>query len=340
MDAAPDIARTTPAADGLRMPPEVAVHERTLMAWPCRRELWGDQLAAAEREYAGVANAIAAFEPLTMVCGSPEDASRARAALTGAVEVVELPIDDSWMRDMGPIFVVGEDGRRAGVHFGFNAWGEKFAPWDRDAALGARLVEHLGDPCYRAPFVLEGGSIAVDDRGTLITTEQCLLNPNRNPDMDRGAIEDGLREHLGVRTIVWFGDGLVEDRDTDGHVDVIADFAEDGRLLLQSVPEENPNHDACARNHEVARAAGLDVVDFPLLAVRRGRGRARGHGLPEPLRLQRRRDRAAGGRPAGRRGARAHRRLLPESRGGGRPGRGDRLRRRRPALHHPAGAGA
>jgi agmatine deiminase len=266
VDAAPHVISTTPAADGLRMPPEIAPHERTLMAWPCRRELWGDQLAAAEQEFAGVANAIAAFEPVTMVCGSPEDAARARAALAGAVEVLELPIDDSWMRDMGPIFVVGDDGRRAGVHFGFNAWGEKFSPWDRDAAVGALIVEHLGDPCYRAPFVLEGGSIAVDDRGTLLTTEQCLLHPNRNPDLDRAAIEEGLRAHLGVRTIVWFGDGLLEDRDTDGHVDVIADFAEDGALLLQSVPEDNPNHEACVRNHEIARAAGLDVVDFPLLA--------------------------------------------------------------------------
>ncbi len=167
---------------------------------------------------------------------------------------------------MGPIFVVGEDGRRAGVHFGFNAWGEKFAPWDRDAAVGSLLVEHLGDPCYRAPFVLEGGSIAVDDHGNADHHRAVPAQPQPQPRHGRAAIEEGLRQQLGVRTIVWFGDGLIEDRDTDGHVDVIADFAEDGALLLQSVPEDNPNHEACARNHEIARAAGLDVVDFPLLA--------------------------------------------------------------------------
>lgn len=265
MDAAPDIAATTPAADGLRMPPETAEHERTLMAWPCRTDLWGDQLAAAEGEYAAVANAIAAFEPLTMVCGSPEAAARARTALSSSAEILELPTDDSWLRDNGPIFVVGEDARRAGVHFGFNAWGGKFPPWDRDAALGALLVEHLGDHCYRAPFVFEGGSVAVDDRGTLVTTERCLLNPNRNPGLTRDELEQALRDHLGARTVVWFADSLIEDRDTDGHVDLIADFTENGALLLQSAPEDNINHDGCLRNHEIARAAGLEVVAFPLL---------------------------------------------------------------------------
>jgi agmatine deiminase len=110
------------------MPAEWAPHERTLMAWPTRPDLWRDQLEAAREEYAATANAIAAFEPLTMVCASAQEAAQARAALTTAAEVVELPIDDSWLRDSGPIFVVDDDGRRAGVHFGFNSWGGKFAP--------------------------------------------------------------------------------------------------------------------------------------------------------------------------------------------------------------------
>ena len=100
------------------------------MGWPCRRELWGDQLEQAKADYAATANAVAAFEPLTMVCADAQDAAEARAALTGDVEVVELPIDDSWLRDSGPIFVLDGEGRRAGVHFGFNSWGEKFTPYD------------------------------------------------------------------------------------------------------------------------------------------------------------------------------------------------------------------
>ncbi|MGZ6672846.1 MAG: agmatine deiminase family protein, partial [Solirubrobacteraceae bacterium] len=111
------------------MPAEWAPHERTIMGWPCRRELWGDQLGHAKADYAATANAVAAFEPVTMVCATAQDAAEARAALAGDVEVVELAIDDSWLRDSGPIFVLDEEGRRAGVHFGFNSWGEKFTPY-------------------------------------------------------------------------------------------------------------------------------------------------------------------------------------------------------------------
>ncbi len=248
------------------MPAEWAPHERTLMAWPCRRELWGDALAEAKEQYAATANAIAAFEPLTMVVQSAADAAEAGAALTGAVEILELPIDDSWLRDSGPIFVTGPDGQRAGVHFGFNAWGEKFTPYDRDAAVGGLLVEHAGDRRYEAPFVLEGGSICVDGEGTLITTEQCLLNPNRNPGLSREEIEQGLRDHLGVHTVVWLGQGLIEDRDTDGHVDLIAAFTRPGEVLLQWTPPYAPNAERMADNRARLQAAGLAVVDFPPLA--------------------------------------------------------------------------
>ncbi len=256
----------TPAAAGFAMPAEWERHERTLMAWPCRTTMWQGQLAAAKVQYAGVANAIAAFEPVTMVCVSPADAAEARAALTGGVEIVELPIDDSWLRDSGPIFVLDERGRRAGVHFGFNAWGEKFTPWDKDAAVGALLVDHVGSPRFDAPLVLEGGSLTVDGTGTLVTTEQCLLHPSRNPSLDREAIAQHLRDWLGVRDVVWLGLGLVEDQDTDGHVDLIAAFTAPGTLLLQSCPPGDPNHEAMLENAERARAAGLQLVDFPLLA--------------------------------------------------------------------------
>jgi agmatine deiminase len=260
---------TTPAADGLTMPPEWAPHERTLMGWPCRRELWGAQLQNAKAEQAGVANAVAAFEPVTMIAGSPAEAAEARAALTPDVDVVQLPIDDSWLRDSGPIYVVDDverPARRAGVHFGFNAWGGKFAGWDRDAAVGGLVLEHAGEVVYRAPLVLEGGSVIVDGTGTLVTTEQCLLHPNRNPALGREQIEQHLRDYLGVRDVVWLDRGLVEDRDTDGHVDLIAVFLSPGRLLLQSAPPGNPNHELMASNRERALAAGLEVVDFPVLA--------------------------------------------------------------------------
>jgi agmatine deiminase len=260
---------TTPAAAGLTMPPEWAPHERTLMAWPCRRELWGGQLAAAKAENAGVANAIAAFEPVTMVARDAADAAEARAALDGDVEILQHPVDDSWLRDNGPIFVVDDvekPSRRVGVHFGFNAWGEKFDGYDNDQAIARVLAEHVGSEVVRAPLILEGGSIAVDGAGVLLTTEQCLLHPNRNPSLSKDTIQQHLEDYLGVTNVVWLGQGLLEDKDTDGHVDLIAAFTKPGTVLLQRAAAENPNHDNMARNREITVAAGLEVIDFDPLA--------------------------------------------------------------------------
>jgi agmatine deiminase len=264
MDAA--APTDTPVDHGFRMPPETAPHERMLMAWPCRRELWGGELASARREYAGVANALAAFEPVTMVVPDEAATAEARSLLSAGVDLIELPIDDSWLRDSGPIFTLDTDGRRAGVHFRFNAWGEKFVGWDRDEATGGVLAERYGDVAFDAPIVLEGGSILVDERARLVTTEQCLLAPNRNPELDRSGIEEALRSYLGVTDVVWLGRGLVADRDTDGHVDCIATFNDAGQLLLQSRPPGDPDHETMAENHERAVAAGLDVVTFPPLS--------------------------------------------------------------------------
>ena len=202
-----------------------------------------------------------------MVCADAQDAGEARAALTGDVEIVELAIDDSWLRDSGPIFVLDGDGERAGVHFGFNSWGEKFTPYDADAAVGGLLIDRLGDRRYEAPFVLEGGSVAVDGEGTLLTTEQCLLHPNRNPALTREEIEQGLCDYLGVERVVWLGQGLAEDRDTDGHVDLIAAFTRPGEVL----PAER------AAGHPEQRAHGRQ----PLAPDRRG---PRGRRVPDPAR--------------------------------------------------------
>jgi agmatine deiminase len=249
----------------MRTPAEWEPHERTIMGWPCRVDLWGETLAQARADYASVANAVAAFEPVTMIANAGEQAAQARAACAAGVEVVELGLDDSWLRDCGPIYTLDDDGARVAVHFGFNAWGEKYPPWDQDAVVGAAIAEHLGDRVREADLVLEGGSILTDGAGTLLTTEQCLLNPNRNPELGQAQIEAVLRENLGVETFVWLGQGLVEDRDTDGHVDLIAAFTGVGRVLLQTVGLANPNHDHCQENLERLRAAGIEVSEMPIL---------------------------------------------------------------------------
>ncbi len=205
---------------------------------------------------------------------------------------MELPIDDSWLRDSGPIYVVDDKGGRLAVHFGFNAWGEKFPPWDKDAEIGRLIARELGDEVRQAPMVLEGGSVISDGAGTIVTTEQCLLAPNRNPSLSRGAIEELLAEYLGAERLVWLGQGLVEDRDTDGHIDMIAAFAPGGRALAQTVTDENPNYARCEENLERFADAGIETIEIPFLPYARGRRRACRGRLPELLRLQRSRDRA------------------------------------------------
>jgi agmatine deiminase len=226
----------------------------------------------ARADYAHVANAIADFEDVTMIAGSPEDARAARAACTGRVEIVELPIDDSWLRDSGPIYTVDDSRGRVAVHFGFNAWGEKFAPWDRDAEIGGLIAAELGHEVRRAPLILEGGSVISDGAGTVITTEQCLLSPSRNPTLSRTAIEELLAEWLGAERLVWLGLGLVEDRDTDGHVDLIAAFTPDRRALVQTVPSGNPNHERCLDNVQRLNEAGIETIEIPHLSYRQVAG--------------------------------------------------------------------
>ncbi len=252
------------------MPPEWGPHQATLMEWPTRTRagFWGDLFDRAKRDYAEVARAVAAFEPVIMVVDPPQ-AGEARDHCGEGVEILPIPIDDSWMRDNGPIFVTDAAGRVALVDFRFNAWGEKFHPYDKDAAVPERLAAHLGIRRYEAPLVLEGGSFFVDGEGTLITTEQCLLNPNRNPTMTREEIEDGLREYLGVDTIVWLGRGGAGDRDTDGHIDGIAQYVRPGTVVLLAPRDpSDPDHESGRDNLERLRAARdaagreLEVIGF------------------------------------------------------------------------------
>jgi agmatine deiminase len=262
----------------MAMPAEWAPHELTLMAWPTRLELWGDALGQAKREYAAVARVISGFEPVLMVA-APGAGAEVRRACGEAVEVLELAIDDSWMRDSGPLIVTARDGRRAGVDFRFNGWGEKFVPFDRDDAMNQALLAHLQIDRVEAELVLEGGSIAVDGEGTLIATEQCLLHPSRNPDLTRAEIERRLGDYLGVDKVIWLGSGLVEDYDTDGHVDNVALFVGPGVVLAQTVEDvRDPNHEPLAENVERLRAATdargrpLEVIELPLLPRTQVRG--------------------------------------------------------------------
>lgn len=260
--------RRMPADDGLFMPAEWEPHERCWMQWPSRAEVWGERLPQAYAAYAGVARAIAAFEPVSMVC-RPEDEAQARLACGRDVEIVALPIDDSWCRDSGPIFLVDGKGHVAGAQWRFNAWGNAYHGYENDAAVAGLILGRLGMRNYSNNMVLEGGSISVDGYGTLITTEECLLNDNRNPEMTRQQIEEALALTLGVARIIWLDRGL-EDDETSGHVDMIASFVAEGRVLLHMPQDKSdPNYARMQDNRQRlleardARGRSLEVVEIP-----------------------------------------------------------------------------
>jgi agmatine deiminase len=249
---------TTPVARGFSMPAEWEPHAGCLMQWPSRADLWGDRLDAAVVEYAGVARAIAEFEPVVMVCNPGHAAAVAERCGRG-VTALELPINDSWARDSGPIFVRRPDGEIAMVGFRFNAWGNRWHPHDDDAALSNRLASVFGLEFFAAPLVLEGGSFFVDGEGTLVTTEQCLLNPNRNPELERAQIEALLCDYLGVSSVIWLPFGHSRDTGptgTDGHVDGVLQYVAPGRVLLETVADPaSAEHERGLANLEVLRHA-------------------------------------------------------------------------------------
>jgi agmatine deiminase len=263
---------STPAGDGFRMPGEFEPHAGCWMLWPERPDNWRLGGAPAQRAFAAVAAAINDSEPVT-VGVSPGQLERARAALAPSIRVVELESDDAWMRDVGPTFVRSRSGERRGVDWRFNAWGGNdgglYSSWERDDAVAARVLELEAAPRYRAPIVLEGGSIHVDGQGTVLTTEECLLNRNRNPSLDREQIERALCEYLGAEKVLWLGRGLPHD-ETDGHVDNLACFAAPGVVMLSHTddsadPRHESSEDALRRLQDARDARGrkLEIVLLP-----------------------------------------------------------------------------
>jgi len=224
----------SPKSLGYRMPAEFALHERTWMMWPCRAEVWPD-MAATKRDYAKVARAISEFEPVCMAV-RPEDRAEAWKLLGSGIELFEVPLDDSWARDAGPNFVVDSQGNRAASLFTFSAWGGKYSPFDKDAAFGAAVATREGARIFASALLAEGGAISVDGEGTILTTESCLLNPNRNPGLTREEVTRELMEMLGGDKVIWLP-GNADETETDGHVDGIAVFAGPGLVLIESADD-------------------------------------------------------------------------------------------------------
>ena len=245
------------------MPAEFEKHSGCWMLWPERTDNWRQGAKPAQEAFAAVAAAIARGEPVT-VGVSAAQFQNARARLPGAVRVVEMSSNDAWIRDCGPTFVIDSKGRRRGIDWTFNGWGGLhsglYFPWDRDDEVAQKVLELEGADRYRTRFVLEGGAIHVDGRGTCLTTEECLLNPNRNPDLSRAEVEDHLRRYLGVTTVIWLDRGVYLD-ETGGHIDELACFTSPGNVLLtwtddRQDPQYEISRDAFARLRHARDAGG------------------------------------------------------------------------------------
>lgn len=218
-----------------KMPAEWAQHIRTFISWPVQDSMcYPEQYNEVCEGYAGVISAIAEFEPVTVIV-NPDDLDKVKGRFANASDRIEcLPIEhnDAWLRDNGPTFVVSDKGDLAGVKWGFNAWGGKYSPWDLDDAVAPQILSTHQVKQFTAPLVLEGGSIHTDGEGTLLTTEECLLNQNRNPQMSREEIAAAVKNFVNVDEIIWLKRGLHGD-ETDGHVDNVACFAAPGKVILQ-----------------------------------------------------------------------------------------------------------
>jgi agmatine deiminase len=267
-----------PADLGYTMPAEWAPHAGCWMAWPTRVGLWREHLEGARDDYARVAQAIAQFEPMTMIA-DPAQAADAAKRCGPSVKIVSMPIDDSWLRDSAPTFLVDSSGKRAAAAFTFNAWGNKYQPHDKDAALGERIADLAGLAAYRSKLVVEGGGFLSDGEGTLITAETCVLNANRNPGVTKADAEAELRAMLGNKKVIWLP-GDVTDTETDGHVDGYVAYVKPATLLLEVVADPaDPRFPIMAENRRVLEretdARGrrfnlLPIAEAPRSAVPRG----------------------------------------------------------------------
>lgn len=255
-----------------KMPAEWETHERTFLSWPVRESMcFPNDYERVCLGYAGFIEAIADFEPVTVLV-NPNEQNFVNTFVNQSrfqFEQFVLPHNDSWLRDNGPTFVQDTQGNLAGINWHFNAWGEKYQPWDLDDKVAHVLLDDLQVRRFDAPLVMEGGSFHVDGEGTLLTTEQCLLNANRNPAMNRDQIEQSLQEYLNISKVIWLKNGLSGD-ETDGHVDNIACFAAPGKVLIQCCDDpEDDNYlitkENIARLEKAVDAQGrrLEIIRIP-----------------------------------------------------------------------------
>lgn len=263
---------STPKADGFRMPGEFEPQAHVWMIWPERPDVWRDGAQLGQKAFVETAAAIAQFTPVTMLTSAGQMAN-ARAQLPKSVALLQMANNDSWCRDSGPSFIVNDQGKLRAVDWQFNAYGGYeeglYIPWEADDQIPAQLANHLGIDRYRAPIVCEGGAIHVDGQGTLLTTPDCLLNPNRNPHMSQAEVEQALSDYLNLEKIIWLRCDVEEE--TDGHVDQLVTFAAPAEvIILWTDDQHNDYYDIVHEAYETlstttdAQGRNFEIHKLPL----------------------------------------------------------------------------
>ena len=259
----------TPSSLGYHMPAEWQWHASTWLAWPHKLESWPGKFEPIPPLFARLVRTLARFEPVNVLAGGTAVMAQAKTLVGGVPNVTlhDIPTNDAWTRDHGPTFLVGPPGSPpALVDWGYNAWGGKYPPFDLDDAVPARIATLFGRRCFTPGIILEGGAIDGNGRGTILTTEQCLLHPNRNPGLDRSDMEQYLADYLGADKVLWLGEGIEGD-DTDGHIDELARFV--GPRTVVAAREEDPadaNHKPLRENFERLKRM-TDQDDRPLEVI-------------------------------------------------------------------------
>lgn len=266
----------TPAALGYRMPAEWEPHAATWLSWPHNRESWPGKMEPVPAIWARLVGELVRGEDVHILVADAAMQAQAQAELSAQgvalarVHFHHIATNDAWMRDHGPTFVVRDAPRRqvAMIDWRYNSWGGKYPPWDADDRVPRQLAELLGLPRFRSDVVMEGGSIEVNGAGTLMTTEACLLNPNRNPHLTRDDLEQILADHLGVRHFIWLGDGVAGD-DTDGHIDDLSRFvAADTVVTVVEDDAGDENHAPLRDNlRRLERARDQDGQRFRIVVL-------------------------------------------------------------------------
>lgn len=258
-------------AAGYYIPAEWHPHQMTIMGFPPTKTWWGEGVKAIREECACIANTLSEFEQVMMLVCS-EDEAVAKKLLSTDIDIRVVPIDDLWLRDTGPLTMIDAQGNRKAIGFQFDGWGNK-CPHENDKGIKGQLAKMIGLPYIDVDFVLEGGAISVDGEGTLITTEQCLLNKDRNSQVNQEYVELLLAKILGIKKIIWLDKGLVPDDYTDGHVDGICNFVGPGKIILHTIDDVNdPNYLICQdarqrlRNETDALGRKFEIIEIPLLA--------------------------------------------------------------------------